>query len=540
MTQVRRCSVEHINPADIIKELKGREKKMMKKDRDELEDVLETAGEKDVMKHQVTASADVLQASVAVGNLKALKEEVTMHFRRINRLDKHKNSLLHICCREGFYDAVDFMLNKDNHPSRDKNEVDIETPNGSSRTPLLLCFTPPHMTAAMRAPKIVSKFQEQLAPADRISSGGPTERAKLIELLVESGAKVNVLDGQNWTPLMFACLWGWAKAVTALVKAGAKLHALNKEGDTPLLISCSLGHAGCVKALLKHEHPTEKVEQFWADEPDHNGKGQTALTMSILRGDQYGMECVRALLASDTNPELADSEGDSPIKIAATANHKDACNLLLYHGVRSGKTSIQRFMTDADMKAELLTKIDDGTYEAERSTAAAKQSAANAQRLAEQAVWQRFYDPYNKGAPYYYNKTTGDSQWHEPVDWVEPPAVKPGGRRRSLAFNNSVWLQNTEGETKKSRDVDEMLMPGQMREAHNQRRKSVVEMESELEALVIDQKVRGRRGSAMEVGEHALWPQAVDNKTSEGGGSSNAGGDTLVNSASEEEDDQWC
>ena len=181
-----------------------------------LEDVLETAGEKDVMKHQVTASADVLQASVAVGNLKALKEEVTMHFRRINRIDKHKNSLLHICCREGFYEAVDFMLNKDNHPSRDKNVVDIETPNGSARTPLLLSFTPPHMTAAMRAPKVVAKFQDQLALADRMSVGGPTERAKLIVLLVENGAKVNVLDGQNWTPLMFACLWGWAKAVTAL------------------------------------------------------------------------------------------------------------------------------------------------------------------------------------------------------------------------------------------------------------------------------------------------------------------------------------
>ena len=97
-----------------------------------------------------------------------------MHFRRINRIDKKKKqTLLHVCCREGFFEAVDFMLNPDNHPKRDNVQVDLEARNADGRNPLLLCFTPPHMTTAMRAPRIVATYQHELAESDRMTPGDP-------------------------------------------------------------------------------------------------------------------------------------------------------------------------------------------------------------------------------------------------------------------------------------------------------------------------------------------------------------------------------
>ena len=66
-------------------------------------------------------------------------------------------------------------------------------------------------------------------------------------------------------------------------------------------------------------------------------------------------------------------------------------------------------------------------------------------------------------------------------------------------------------------------------------------MESELEALVLQQKVRGRRGSAIEVGQRALWPQAVNSKDDANAHIGDANAASALNSDSgSEEDEQWC
>ena len=111
----------------------------MKRERDDIEDILATAAEK-VLKHQVNANAEVMNATVAIGNLSALRQEVTMHFRRINRIDKKKKqTLLHVCCREGFFEPVDFMLNPDNHPKRDNVPVDLK-PGTQTAQPAVALF----------------------------------------------------------------------------------------------------------------------------------------------------------------------------------------------------------------------------------------------------------------------------------------------------------------------------------------------------------------------------------------------------------------
>ena len=85
-------------------------------------------------------------------------------------------------------------------------------------------------------------------------------------------------------------------------------------------------------------------------------------------------------------------------------------------------------MPDGDEKAELLEKIANGTYRTQRAHASAQRASEDRARAAAEAVWQRYADPYNQGAYYYYNRLTGQSQWDQPADYVAPSGVNPGAR----------------------------------------------------------------------------------------------------------------
>ena len=81
------------------------------------------------------------------------------------------------------------------------------------------------------------------------------------------------------------------------------------------------------------------------------------MTLAVARGDQYGNECVRALIKGGVNVDQANGVGQTPIKLAAKGGNKDACNQLLYEGVRAGKHAIERLMENGDDKSELLQKM---------------------------------------------------------------------------------------------------------------------------------------------------------------------------------------
>ncbi|KAI9455266.1 ankyrin repeat-containing domain protein [Lactarius psammicola] len=54
------------------------------------------------------------------------------------------------------------------------------------------------------------------------------------QLLLERGADVNALDGDNKTPLHLASYFGKVEMVLVLLNAGANANAKNAQGQTPL------------------------------------------------------------------------------------------------------------------------------------------------------------------------------------------------------------------------------------------------------------------------------------------------------------------
>jgi ankyrin repeat protein len=63
-----------------------------------------------------------------------------------------------------------------------------------------------------------------------------------VAMLVKRGAGVNLTDGeQNWTPLMFAAAEGHTEVARILLGAGADPNAIDSDGDTSLMFAQGKG-----------------------------------------------------------------------------------------------------------------------------------------------------------------------------------------------------------------------------------------------------------------------------------------------------------
>ena len=78
------------------------------------------------------------------------------------------------------------------------------------------------------------------------------EKNEVIEILIQAGADVNLLDDRENTPLHEAAAgdWGSPSAISILLSHGAALDAVNNWGWTPLMSAANKGYLECVRLLL--------------------------------------------------------------------------------------------------------------------------------------------------------------------------------------------------------------------------------------------------------------------------------------------------
>jgi ankyrin repeat protein len=75
--------------------------------------------------------------------------------------------------------------------------------------------------------------------------------AELVKDLIESGAAVNAVDEQGWTPLAYAAAEDNAATATALLEAGARPFAKALE-DSPIVIAAAAGSRSILAPLLRY------------------------------------------------------------------------------------------------------------------------------------------------------------------------------------------------------------------------------------------------------------------------------------------------
>ncbi len=138
----------------------------------------------------------------------------------------------------------------------------------------------------------------------------------IVELLLSSGASVDVLDGKDQTPLHIASINGHKDVVELLIANGAQIDAKAKDGSTPLYMAASFKHQDIAQLLLDYGANME---------PD----------IAVMLGD---IELVKYYFAQgiDANSQLTKGlkKGDSWLLISVWCQYRNMIKLLLNHGAK--------------------------------------------------------------------------------------------------------------------------------------------------------------------------------------------------------------
>ena len=218
---------------------------------------------------------------------------------------------------------------------------------------LIACWTSPSFAQIPPSPAERSGYAGLLAAAAR---GDATQ----IKALIAKGARPEVRDAYQRTPLHVAAYGGHHEAMRALVAAGADPNALEHDrydivtiaavaNDVPtldvalalgasarnvtsrydgtaLIAAAHLGHVEIVRRLIRAGAPLDHV----------NNLGWTAVIEAIVLGDggPRHTETLRALVEAGANVNLADRNGQAPLALATARGYGAMVGLLKPAGAK--------------------------------------------------------------------------------------------------------------------------------------------------------------------------------------------------------------
>lgn len=186
----------------------------------------------------------------------------------------------------------------------------------------------------------------------------------LVKLMIERGAKLDVLDGFKTSPLLAACATGHLAVVTRLLAPGgeqakAMLTHENADGETALLLACRHGHLPVVETVLAamQEHLNEWETLSLKNRSDTRGAspilvavagGKAALVDALLGSggvqldqiDRFGCSAlmvaaaagsslVSPLLAANADVNRRDNARETPLMAATMHGHEQSVAQLL-------------------------------------------------------------------------------------------------------------------------------------------------------------------------------------------------------------------
>lgn len=188
-------------------------------------------------------------------------------------------------------------------------------------------------------------------------------RIDTVNYILQHGGNVALADDDAWTPLHVAGRFGIVEAVAPLVAAGGNINAVTEDFETPLLLACSqTGHETVVRELLKHG-ATHHVDggstlsplKLIADRKDFPmldaylgfvsnmapelrpdldfesfGQNGEHLIFTCIKAN--APEIIKHVLKLGVNPNIRNSDGDTPLCAAVRADKVDAVSALLQGG----------------------------------------------------------------------------------------------------------------------------------------------------------------------------------------------------------------
>ena len=138
----------------------------------------------------------------------------------------------------------------------------------------------------------------------------------VVQLLLNRGAKANMVNQHGQTPLHLAAWSGHPKVAKLLLDRGADPNI--RDGFTPLHYAAFKGHKDAVKLILDSRAEPNMVNEM-GDTPLH-----TPLHQAAREGHK---DVVQLLLDRGADPSTATHNGYTPLQAAAGKGHKDVVKL---------------------------------------------------------------------------------------------------------------------------------------------------------------------------------------------------------------------
>ena len=163
---------------------------------------------------------------------------------------------------------------------------------------------------------------QSAAQASRLADAAKRRDGAAVRALLASGARVNAVDAEGMTALMWSVHHADRDQVTRLLRAGADPKIGNRYGVTPLHEAALQTDLPIVLALLK----------AGASPAATYGAGETPLMTAARTGN---VDTVRALITAGADVNAAErSQGETALMSAVAENHAAAAKVLLEAGAR--------------------------------------------------------------------------------------------------------------------------------------------------------------------------------------------------------------
>ncbi|EUJ28431.1 ankyrin repeat domain-containing protein [Listeria cornellensis] len=149
----------------------------------------------------------------------------------------------------------------------------------------------------------------------------------MAKVFLQHGANVNLQDKIKDSPFLYAGAEGRTEILKLMILHKPDYTLTNRFGGTALIPAAEKGHLANVQLLLAETN---------IDVNHVNNPGWTALLEAIVLSDggKTQQQIVQALLENGADPNIADSNGVTPLAHAKQQGYHAITNLLLDHGAK--------------------------------------------------------------------------------------------------------------------------------------------------------------------------------------------------------------